>query len=135
MPDDIRDVHQHVPVLAERSSRSSSHRRSKTVPIGKGPAIQKGTYSAYGAFRALLFGPPSVSRPPSSSQPETSPLQGARCSNNYLSILIIFVKQRTYLIIFVKQRTYLIILMKQRTYLTTLPDRPPGSGEFEKDET
>jgi hypothetical protein len=39
------------------------------------------------------------------------------------------------LTIFVKQRTYLTTFMKQRTYLITLPDRPPASEKFEKDET
>ena len=48
-------------LVGRRPSRSSPHRQSRTVPIGKGPAIQhmrRGTYGAYGAFRALLFGPP-----------------------------------------------------------------------------
>jgi hypothetical protein len=60
MPDDIGDVRQHAP------------RRQKIVPFVTGPtkqnrpdrqragdpAQEKWLYSAYGAFRALLFGPP-----------------------------------------------------------------------------
>jgi hypothetical protein len=94
-PDDIGDVRQHAP------------RRQKIVPFVTGPtkqnrpdrqragdpAQEKWLYSAYGAFRALLFGPPSphhpqspapkraASRPASSPQPENQPPTEARCSN------------------------------------------------------
>src|ERR1700733_860846 len=36
------------------------------------------------------------------------------------------------LTIFMKQRTYLITFMKQRTYLITLPDRPPHQRNSRK---
>jgi hypothetical protein len=110
-PDDIRDVCQHVP------------RRQKIVPFVTGPAKQnrpnrqrtgdpaheKGTYSAYGAFSALLFGPPSPHHPqkPGSktSRLDTSFVRSPKTSHprrqdgqiNYLDILAIFVKQTTYL--------------------------------------
>ena len=89
--------------------------------------MRKGTYSVYGAFRPPLFGPaipPTFSkdslqnelpaRPLRLPSLETShpPRQDAQI--NYLDILTIFVKQRTYLA---------ILLL----YLVTLPNRSPAS--------
>jgi hypothetical protein len=123
----------------------------KTVPFVTAPAEQnhsdrqrtgdqhmrKGTYSVYGAFRPLLFGPaipPTFSkdslqnelpaRPLRLPSLETShpPRQDAQI--NYLDILTIFVKQRTYLAI-------LLLFGHLAPNLVTLPNRSPAAEKFE----
>jgi hypothetical protein len=114
------------------TSRLSPDRRSKAAPIGKrenDPAIQhrrRGLIALAGAFHALLFGPPS---PPKRAAPDQLRFRGLKASHpqrqdaqiNYLDILTIFVKQRTYLAIL--------------PYLVTLPDRSPAAEKFKKNET
>src|SRR5580698_6566165 len=105
-------------LVGRRASRSSPHRRSRTVPIERtgDPVQEQATYGASREFRAFNLAnhpqptpraglqnePPA--RPASPSQPENGP-QRARCSNQILSAF-----------------------MKQRTYLITLPDRPRIRG-------
>ena len=99
-------------LVGRRSSRLSPDRRSRTVPIGKGPAIQhmrRGLIALMAHFSALLFGPPSPHHPqkPGSktSRLDTSFVRSPKTSHprrqdgqiNYLDILAIFVKQTTYL--------------------------------------
>ena len=108
-------------LVGRRPSRSSPHRRSRSVrSAGTGyPAHGKGTYSTYGTLCALLFGPPSskTSRPRDqlrlrSQKTSHPPRQDAQI--NYLDILAIFVKQRTYL-------ATLLFIWPSCPYLAILP--------------
>jgi len=68
-------------LVGRGSSRLSPDRRSRTVPIGKGPddpAREKGLYRAYGAFRALLLGTSSSESGTTTSRIETSFASAAR---------------------------------------------------------
>ena len=100
-------------LVGRRSSRLSPDRRSRTVPIGKGPAIQhqgRGLIALTTHFAHFYLAhhlPPSLrpapNEPPaipaSSPQPETSHPRRQDAQINYLDILTIFVKQTTYLAI------------------------------------
>ena len=94
-------------LAGRRPSRSSPHRRTRTVPIGKGPAIQhmgRGpiALTAHCAHCYLTHRPLQTSRtrPTSLPQLENQPPTEARCSKLItLAILAIFVKQTTYLAI------------------------------------
>ena len=82
-------------LVGRRPSRSSPHRRSRTVPIGKGPAIQhrrRGLIApkAHFAHFYLTRHPPNPqsrlqneppARPVSPPQPGNQPPTEARCSN------------------------------------------------------
>jgi hypothetical protein len=123
-------------LVGRRSSRSSPHRRSRTVPIGKGPAIQhrrRGLIALMAHFAHSNLAPPFPKDGPKTSRLEGGIVSAARKPRTpqgqdaQMKIVSTFMKQRTYLIIFMKQRTYLIIFVKQRTYLT-LGNRSPGDG-------
>jgi hypothetical protein len=104
--------------VATRLSRSSPHRRSRTVPVGKPQAIQhmRRGLMAHTALRAhfphanLIGHPPAIS--PNTASKTSCPRDQLRLPSletshpprqdaqvNYLDILTIFVKQRTYLAI------------------------------------
>jgi hypothetical protein len=108
-------------LVGRRPSRSSPHRRSRSVRSARtgDPAHGKGTYSTHGALCALLFGLPcsKTSRPRDqlrlrSRKTSHPPRQDAQI--NYLAILAIFVKQRTYL-------ATLLFIWPSCPYLAILP--------------
>jgi hypothetical protein len=108
-------------LVGRRPSRSSPHRRSRSVRSARtgDPAHGKGTYSTHGALCALLFGLPCSKTSRARDQlrlrsRKTShpPRQDAQI--NYLAILAIFVKQRTYL-------ATLLFIWPPCPYLAILP--------------
>ena len=134
-PDDIRGVRQHVPrrqkivpfVTAPAKQNHSDRRRTGD------PAPEKGTYSAFRAFK-LANHPPNQpqSRPPKRAARDQLRLHNPKASHprrqdaqiNYLDILAIFVKQTTYLVTLLLFG-HLALIWSPCSYLVTLPNRSP----------
>jgi hypothetical protein len=109
-----------VPFVAGPTEQNRSDRQRTGDP-----AQEKGTYSAYGAFRPLLFGPPSP-------QPYPKPASKTSRPRDQLRLRSLETSHPPRQDAQINSLNILSTFMKQRTYLTTLPDRSPHQRNSKK---